>query len=117
VISAAAESYDDSSEVLLIAGDTDVAEMYRMKLVLDGYHVITIGNVGDPTARPAGLKPDIVLIDLAGGGGVQLRDLKRPRADPLLAEVPASLLCTRSEEELRTRGFALGPTDYLLRSV
>jgi hypothetical protein len=34
--------------------------------------------------------------------------------DPLLAEVPALLLSARSEEDL---GLALGPTDYLLRSV
>jgi DNA-binding response OmpR family regulator len=115
-MSAVAESYDDSAEVLLIAGDSDVAEMYRMKLELDGYRVITIGNVGDPTAHPAGWRPDIVLIDLGVGGGAQLRDLERLRADPLLAKVPALLLSTRSEEELKTRGFALGPTDYLLRS-
>jgi DNA-binding response OmpR family regulator len=116
VISAVAESYDDSAEVLLIAGDSDVAEMYRMKLELDGYRVITIGNVGDPTAHPAGWRPDIVLIDLGVGGGPQPLDLQRLRADPLLAKVPALLLSTRSEEELKTRGFALGPTDYLLRS-
>jgi CheY-like chemotaxis protein len=94
---------EDSADVLLIAGDTDVAEMYRMKLELDGYRV-TIGNVGDPTACPAGWRPDIVLIDLGVGCGPQLLDLQRLRADPLLAEVPALLLSTRSEEELRTRG-------------
>lgn len=117
MINAAGEWGDDSGEVLLIAGDTDVAEMYRMKLVLDGYRVVTIANVGDPTAHPAGWRPDIILLDLGVGGGSQLRDLQRLRADPLLAKVPALLLSTRSEEELRRRGFALGPTDYLLRSA
>lgn len=117
MINAGASSYEDSAEVLLIAGDTDAAEMYRMKLVLDGYHVITIGNVGDPIAHPAGWRPDIVLLDLGVGGGSELLDLQRLRADPLLAEVPALLLSTRSEEELLRRGFTLGPTDYLLRGV
>jgi DNA-binding response OmpR family regulator len=111
-----ANLFEDSADVLLIAGDTDVAEMYRMKLELDGYRV-TIGNVGDPTAHPDGWRPDIVLIDLGIGGGTQLRDLQRLRADPLLAEVPALLVSTRSEEELRRRGLAFGPTDYLLRSA
>ena len=117
VINAVADSYEESAEVLLIAGDTDVAEMYRMKLELDGYRVITIANVGDPTAHPSGWRPDIVLIDLGVGGGAQLLDHQRLRADPLLAGIPALLLSTRSEEELRRRGFALGPTDYLLRSL
>ena len=117
MINTVGEWCDDSAEVLLIAGDTDVAEMYRMKLVLDGYRVITIANVGDPTAHAAGWRPDIVLLDLGVGDGAQLHDLQRLRADPLLAKVPALLLSTRSEEELQLRGVSLGPTDYLLRGV
>jgi DNA-binding response OmpR family regulator len=117
VINASADWSEDSSEVLLIAGDSDVAEMYRMKLELDGYRVSTITDVGDSTTHPAGWRPDMVLIDLGVGDGVHLRDLVRLRANPLLADVPALLLTTRSEEELRMRGFTLGPTDYLLRGV
>jgi DNA-binding response OmpR family regulator len=116
-MSAAPEWCEDRSDVLLIAGDSDVAEMYRMKLELDGYRVSTIAEVGDSTAHPAGWRPDMVLIDLGIGDGTQLRDLRRLRADPLLANVPALLLSTRTEEELRVRGFTLGPTDYLLRGV
>ena len=117
MINAAADWSEDSSEVLLIAGDSEVAEMYRMKLELDGYRVSTIADVGDSTAHPDGWRPDMVLIDLGVGDRAQLLDLQRLRADPLLADVPALLLSTRSEEELRRSGFTLGPTDYLLRSV
>jgi CheY-like chemotaxis protein len=59
----------------------------------------------------------MVLIDLGAGGGAQLHDLQRLRANPILADVPALLLSPHSEEELRQRGFTLGPTDYLLRAV
>ena len=117
MINASADWCEDSSEVLLIAGDSDVAEMYRMKLELDGYRVSTIADVGDSTAHPAGWRPDMVLIDLGIGDGAHLSDLQRLRADPVLAEVPMLLLSTRSEEELQQRGFTLGPTDYLLRGV
>ena len=55
-------------------------------------------------------------IDLGAGVGAQLRDLRRLRADPLLSGVPALLLSTRSEEELRQRGITLGPMDYVLRT-
>jgi DNA-binding response OmpR family regulator len=117
VINAAVDWSEDSSEVLLIAGDTDVAEMYRMKLELDGYRVSTVADVSDSTAHAAGWKPDMVLIDLGAGNGAHLRDLQRLRADPLLSHVPVLLLSSRSEEELRQQGITLGPTDYLLRSV
>src|ERR1700674_367812 len=49
VINAVADWFEDSSDVLLIAGDTDVAEMYRMKLEMDGYRVSAIADVGDST--------------------------------------------------------------------
>jgi len=117
VINAVADWCEDSSEVLLVAGDSDVAEMYRMKLELDGYRVITIADVGDSTAHAAGWRPDMVLLDVGAGSGAQLLDLQRLRADPLLSDVPVLLVSSRSEEELRQRGFTLGPTDYLLRSV
>ena len=117
MINAVADWSDDNSEVLLIAGDTDVAEMYRMKLELDGYRVSTIAGVGDSTAHAAGWKPDMVLIDLAAGDGAERLEFERLHADPCLSDVPVLLLSSRSEEELRQRGITLGPTDYLLRSI
>ena len=116
VINAIAEPGEDAGDILLIGGESDAAEMYRMKLVLDGYRVITVADLGDASARRDGWRPDLVLIDLGAGVGAQLRDLRRLRADPLLSGVPALLLSTRSEEELRQRGITLGPMDYVLRT-
>ena len=116
MINAMAELGEDSGDILLIGGDSDAAEMYRMKLVLDGYRVIAVADVGAVAGRRDGWRPDLVLIDLGAGGGTPLRDLQHLRADPVLAGVPALLLSTRSEEELRRRGVTLGPMDYVLRT-
>jgi len=117
VINTLPELGEDGGDILLIGGDSDAAEMYRMKLVLDGYRVITVADIGDTAAYRYGWRPDLVLIDLgAGGGGTPLSDLQRLRADPVLAGVPALLLSTCSEEQLRQRGVALGPMDYVLRT-
>ena len=113
MIKAVAEQGEDSGDVLLIGGESDAAEMYRMKLVLDGYRVITIA---DGAAHRDGWRPDLVLIDVGAGEGTPLHDLQHLRADPILAGVPALLLSTRSEEELRLRGVTLGPMDYVLRT-
>jgi len=116
VINPLADWGDDSADVLLIGGESDAAEMYRMKLQLDGYRVITTADSGAASTRRIGWRPDILLMDLGAGNGAQRRDLERLRADPVLAGVPALLLSTQSEEELRERGFRLGALDYLLRA-
>ena len=108
-----AELGENGGDILLIGGESETAEMYRMKLVLDGYRVITIADVA---VHRDGWRPDLVLIDLGAGAGAQLRDLQRLRVDPVLAGVPALVLSTRSEEELRQRGITLGPLDYVLRA-
>jgi CheY-like chemotaxis protein len=114
MINAVGEWSDDAGDVLLIAGDSDIAEMYRMKLELDGYRVVTVGDVSDSATRRGGWKPDLVLIDLDGGGVAGPVDLQRLRSDPCLGNVPALLLSIHSEAELRRRGFMLRPTDYVL---
>ena len=116
MINAIGEMGEDAGDILLIGGESDAAEMYRMKLVLDGYRVITVADIGDSAAHRAGWRPDLVLIDLGSGVGAQLRDLQRLRVDPVLGGVPALLLSTRSEEELRQRGVTVGPMDYVLRT-
>ncbi len=35
---------EDTGGILLVGGDSDAAEMYRMKLVLDGHRVIAVAD-------------------------------------------------------------------------
>jgi DNA-binding response OmpR family regulator len=106
---------DEDTEVLLIARDSDVAEMYRMKLEMDGYHVTRIDDLRDRKTIRAGWKPDLVMLDLGDAGATQLSELEHLRSDPVLGSMPLLLLCTDAEEELRRRGVTLRPTDYVLK--
>lgn len=106
---------DEDTEVLLIARDSDVAEMYRMKLEMDGYHVTRIDDLRDRTPSRAGWKPDLVMIDLGDAGAARLSELERLRSDPVLGSRPLLLLCTDTEAQLRRRGVTLRPTDYVLK--
>jgi CheY-like chemotaxis protein len=112
VITDAGENIGD---VLLIAANSHVAEMYRMKLELDGYRVVTVGDVPDSRTHRAGWKPDLMMIDLGDASAARLDELDRLRADPSWANIPLLLLSTDSEAELQRRGVALRPTDYVLR--
>jgi two-component system response regulator RpaA len=115
VINAIAEWSEDTGEILLIAGDSDVAEMYRMKLELDGYRVTRTDDLRDRMTIRAGWKPDLVMFDLGDGSNSRLVELERLRAHPVLSNIPLLLLAADSEPELRRRGLTLGPKDYVLK--
>jgi DNA-binding response OmpR family regulator len=106
---------DTGTEILLIASDSDVAEMYRLKLELDGYRVTRTDDFRDRKISRAGWRPDLVMFDLGDGNAARRIELERLRADPVLGNVPLLLLSTDSEAELRRRGLTLGPTDYVLK--
>jgi DNA-binding response OmpR family regulator len=113
----AAEEWGDDTgtEILLIASDSDVAEMYRMKLELDGYRVTRTDNLPDPKISRAGWRPDMVMFDLGDGNAARLVELEELRADPVMGNLPLLLLSAESEAELRRHGLALGPTEYVLK--
>jgi DNA-binding response OmpR family regulator len=108
-------SVEEAVDVLLIARDSSLAEMYRMKLEVDGYRVTTVSELRDWKAPTRGWRPDIVMIDLSVEDARRLLDIRSLRSDHLLKDVPLLILSTQSEEELR-RSIPLRPTDYVLRA-
>ena len=106
---------DTGTEILLIASDSDVAEMYRMKLELDGYRVTRIDDVRDRARLRAGWRPDLVMLDLGAASADRRVELERLRADRVWGTLPLLLLSSDSEAELRRRNLTLGPTDYVLK--
>ena len=106
---------DTGTEILLIASDSDVAEMYRMKLELDGYRVTRVDDVRDRKISRAGWRPDLVMFDLGDADAARRIELEKLRADLVMGNLPLLLLSTESEAKLRRRGLTLGPTDYVLK--
>src|SRR5437870_13356670 len=93
---------EDSGDILLIGRESDAAEMYRMKLVLDGYRVITIADVA---VHRDGWRPDLVLINLVvAAAGTPLLALHPLQPDPCPAAAPPRRRPPRPEEDLREVG-------------
>lgn len=103
---------EDHLDVLFIGGDADLAEIYRMKLELDGYLVRIVHREDEWPAPP--WRPDIAYLDVQDGQGIGVRGHRRLRSDPVLRDVPAVILSTLRPHELSKRGFVLGPMDYLV---
>lgn len=102
--------------VLFVEDDTSVAEMYRMKLELDGYDVAVAGDgvAGLEMARQ--LKPDLLFLDVRlpklDGMGV----LEGLRAEPGTKDIRVVILSNWNERELVERGAELGALDHLVKS-
>jgi CheY-like chemotaxis protein len=103
-------------KVLFVEDDPSVAQMYKLKLELDGYRV-EIATDGEIALEMASQSlPDIIFLDIRlpklDGIGV----LEALRADPSTRAVPVVILSNYNEKELVERGATLGVLDHLIKS-
>ena len=107
---------EDDVRVLFVEDDPAVAQMYKLKLELDGYAVEVacdgLQAVQMATCNP----PDIIFLDIRlpklDGFGV----LEALRKDPKTAGVPVVILSNHSQQQLVERGLRMGALDYLIKT-
>jgi DNA-binding response OmpR family regulator len=106
----------DDVRVLFVEDDDAIAQMYKLKLELDGYHVdvASDGEVALQMARS--YLPDIIFLDIRLPKLDGLDVLEALRADPKTQRVPVVILSSHSEKELVERGAKLGALDHLIKS-
>lgn len=102
--------------VLFVEDDQSVAQMYKLKLELDGYDVEVASDGEMALERARAAPPDIIFLDIRlpklDGFGV----LEALHKDARTKHVPVVILSNYSEKELIDRGVKLGATDYLIKS-
>ncbi|HKF75432.1 MAG TPA: response regulator [Candidatus Dormibacteraeota bacterium] len=106
----------DEIRVLFVEDDPTVAQMYRLKLELDGYQVI-MARDGEEGLRLADeLGPDLVFLDIRlpkMDGFAVLEGLRRCERT---RNVPVVILSNYGEQDLVERGLKLGALEYLIKS-
>lgn len=101
-------------DVLFIADDPDLAEMYRLKLQLDGYWVRTVG-LGTAVAAARSRRPDLLFLDLPPGQTRRLEILKDVRRAVRRPDLPSVVLSGSTRAELVRNGAVLGAVDNVMR--
>ena len=100
--------------ILVIDDDAEAGEIIRRLLEKDGFEVVT-ANSGEEGLRlahqlqPTAITLDVMMPDMDGWS--VLRALK---VDPVLHTIPVVMLTMVDD---KTRGYALGATDYLTKPV
>ena len=107
---------DDDVRVLFVEDDPSVAQMYKLKLELDGY-AVTVADDGELALKLAReMAPDIIFLDIRLPKLDGMAVLEQLRADGRTKQIPVVILSNYSERELVERGLKLGALEYLVKS-
>lgn len=104
------------SKILIVEDDAIINLMYKTKLELDGFEVLsaTDGLMGLAMAKKE--KKDLILLDIIMpqlDGFTVLAELKR---DVRTKDTPVILLTNLGTEEDKERGIKLGAVDYIIKA-
>jgi CheY-like chemotaxis protein len=102
--------------VLFVEDDVSVAQMYRLKLELDGYVVDVAGDGLTALEKARASRPDIIFLDIRIPKLDGLGVLENLRAEPTTSRIPVVILSNWNERELVERGISLGALDHLIKS-
>ena len=106
----------DDVQVLFIEDDPTVAQMYKLKLELDGYTVQMAKDGEEGLQLATELKPDIIFLDIRLPKMDGFAVLENLRSDSVTRNIPVIILSNYGEKELVDRGLKLGALDYLIKS-
>jgi DNA-binding response OmpR family regulator len=113
---ALSEAPDEEVHVLFIEDDPAVAEMYKLKLELDGYTVVVAKDGEEGLEMADASPPDIIFLDTRLPKMDGFAVLERLRSAERTAEIPVIILSNYGERELVDRGLKLGALEYLIKS-
>lgn len=105
-----------NGRVLLVEDDSDMAQMYRLQLEMDGYQVAVAPDCRSGLAMITEFAPDLVLLDvgLPGKDGLALLDAMRQEEG--VREIPILILTNNDDPALKRRSLELGARDFLRKS-
>src|SRR5439155_421493 len=105
---------DEDVNVLFIEDDPAVAEMYKLKLELDGYRVTVAKSGEEGLDHAKNQVPDIVFLDIRLPKMDGFAVLENLRSDSVTKNIPVIILSNYGEKELVDRGLKLGGVKYIL---
>ena len=107
---------DDSIRVLFVQDDPAVAEMYKLKLELDGYQVTIVSGRQQLVETSASARPDIVYLDIRRSEPDGIEMLHALRDGTTTRDIPVIILSDHRPEEMASRGFSANVMDYVVRA-
>jgi two-component system phosphate regulon response regulator OmpR len=103
---------DDAPHLLIVDDDRRIRALLSRFLLGEGYRVSTAETAADARAKLAGLKFDLLILDvmMPGESGFDFTCTMRATSN-----VPILMLTARDEKENRIKGLEIGADDYLAK--
>ena len=104
----------DTVSVLFIQDDPSLAEMYRIKLEVDGYRVTVVDTEQLSQGHMARIHPDLIFLDIRAPHRERAHVLMRLRENRATRRVPVVILSDYSQQQLSEAGVNLQRQEYLV---
>ena len=103
-------------KIMLVEDDKSLREIYSIRLVAEGYDVVSAGDGEEALAIAVQQKPDLILSDVMMPkiSGFDMLDILR--STPETKDIKVIMMTALSSEEQRQRGESLGADKYLVKS-
>ena len=102
--------------VLMVEDHPDIADLYQLKLQLDGYRVAVASDGAAGLRMARSLMPDLILLDIHVPQLDGLQVLAALREDEATGEVPVVVCSEDDNPELMKEAQRLGATAYLVKA-
>lgn len=103
-------------KIMLVEDDKSLREIYSIRLVAEGYEVVSAGDGEEALAIAVQQKPDLILSDVMMPkiSGFDMLDILR--STPETKDIKVIMMTALSSDEQRQRGESLGADKYLVKS-
>jgi two-component system, OmpR family, phosphate regulon response regulator OmpR len=106
---------DDAPHLLVVDDDRRIRDLLSRFLLGEGYRVTTAESAAEARAKLAGLRFDLMILDvmMPGETGFEFARSLRQSSNGPISNVPILMLTARGEAESRIQGLEIGADDYV----
>ncbi len=104
------------TKIMLVEDDKSLREIYGVRLIAEGYEIISAGDGEEALAMAIKEHPDLIVSDVMMPkiSGFDMLDILR--ATPETKDIKVIMMTALSSEDQRARGESLGADRYLVKS-
>ncbi|MBR0134224.1 response regulator [Candidatus Saccharibacteria bacterium] len=105
-----------ATKIMLVEDDKSLREIYSIRLVAEGYDIISAGDGEEALAFAVQYKPELIIADVMMPkiSGFDMLDILR--SQPETNKIKVIMMTALSSDDQRQRGESLGAERYLVKS-